>query len=189
MLTTSSSDVRLGPMSPDVLIMFNEAQRNIAELNRSRLNALDQLRAAKDRISELEVQLLQAREQQARVQTMLNGASCSVEARPPTSGNTANVSAAVATGVTVLYESGWDTAYLHYNADGKGWTPVPGEAMEQGTGEHAHCKMFCLPNASYVEFVINNGGDRWDKPVWAENYVVDGPGMYCVSDGDIQRLH
>lgn len=40
-------------MSPDVLAMFNEAQKNIMELNRSRLKALEELKEAKQRISDL----------------------------------------------------------------------------------------------------------------------------------------
>lgn len=185
MLTTSNPESRLGPMSPDVLIMFNEAQRNIAELNRSRLNALDQLRAAKDRISDLEVQLLDAREQQAHVQQLLNGASCSISPRPTTS---SYVSTAVSTGVTVFYETGWENAYLHFNADGNGWTSVPGEKMGHGTGEYSHCKALCLPAASRVEFVINNGSDEWDKPFGVDNYVVEGPGLYCIRNGAVEKL-
>jgi hypothetical protein len=55
--SNNSSDgmhgTKLNSMSPDVLAMFNEAQRNIMELNRSRLKALEDLKDAKHRISEL----------------------------------------------------------------------------------------------------------------------------------------
>jgi hypothetical protein len=40
-------------LSGDVLAMFHEAQRNILELNKSRLMALGELRQAKERINEL----------------------------------------------------------------------------------------------------------------------------------------
>lgn len=40
-------------LSGDVLAMFHEAQRNILELNKSRLMALDELRQARERIEEL----------------------------------------------------------------------------------------------------------------------------------------
>jgi hypothetical protein len=40
-------------LDSDVLTMFHEAQRNILELNKSRLQALDDLRQAKERIREL----------------------------------------------------------------------------------------------------------------------------------------
>ena len=43
----------LSKVSPDVLKLFGETQRNLLELNRSRLNALDELREAKHKISEL----------------------------------------------------------------------------------------------------------------------------------------
>lgn len=43
----------LGKASPDVLRLFSETQRNLLELNRSRLSALDELRVAKNKISDL----------------------------------------------------------------------------------------------------------------------------------------
>ena len=42
-----------GKASSDVLRLFSETQRNLLELNRSRLSALDELRAAKNKISAL----------------------------------------------------------------------------------------------------------------------------------------
>jgi hypothetical protein len=44
-------------LSGDVLAMFHEAQRNILELNKSRLMALDELRQARERIEELGTRL------------------------------------------------------------------------------------------------------------------------------------
>lgn len=49
---------RVGSMSPDVLAMFNEAQKNIMELNRSRLKALEELKEAKQRINDLGTAIL-----------------------------------------------------------------------------------------------------------------------------------
>lgn len=43
----------LGKASPDILRLFSETQRNLLELNRSRLSALDELRVAKSKISDL----------------------------------------------------------------------------------------------------------------------------------------
>ena len=43
----------LGKASPDILRLFSETQRNLLELNRSRLSALDELRIAKTKISDL----------------------------------------------------------------------------------------------------------------------------------------
>ena len=43
----------LGRASSDVLRLFSETQRNLLELNRSRLSALDELRAANSKISAL----------------------------------------------------------------------------------------------------------------------------------------
>lgn len=43
----------LGKASPDVLRLFSETQRNLLELNRSRLSALDELRVARSKITDL----------------------------------------------------------------------------------------------------------------------------------------
>ena len=42
-----------GKLTPEMLAMFGEAQRNIMELNKSRLAALGELRTARQRIQEL----------------------------------------------------------------------------------------------------------------------------------------
>lgn len=87
-------------------------------------------------------------------------------------------------GITILYETGWDHAFLHYNADGKGmscqvtapdiiatpttvffpagWTKVPGQKMDHGTGKWDK-KMVLQLDANRVEFVTTNGHD-WDSP-------------------------
>ncbi len=49
----SGASEGLGKASPDVLRLFSETQRNLLELNRSRLSALDELRVAKNKISAL----------------------------------------------------------------------------------------------------------------------------------------
>lgn len=48
----SENSEGLGKAS-DVLRLFSETQRNLLELNRSRLSALDELRVAKNRITNL----------------------------------------------------------------------------------------------------------------------------------------
>lgn len=52
-LDENGSSVGLGKASPDVLRLFSETQRNLLELNRSRLSALDELRVANHKISDL----------------------------------------------------------------------------------------------------------------------------------------
>lgn len=37
---------------------------------------------------------------------------------------------AVVLQVTLYYRSGWRQAYLHYNADNKGWTNAPGASWQ-----------------------------------------------------------
>ena len=39
-----------------------------------------------------------------------------------------------------------------------------------------------------AEFVFNNGGQDWDGPWNAENYVIDRPGKYQVKNGKVSRL-
>lgn len=51
---SASREVETG-LSGEALTMFHDAQRNILELNKSRLMALDELKQAKERISELGV--------------------------------------------------------------------------------------------------------------------------------------
>ena len=47
-----------GKLTPEMLQMFTDAQRNIMELNKSRLAALNELRSARQRIQELGTPLL-----------------------------------------------------------------------------------------------------------------------------------
>lgn len=92
------------------------------------------------------------------------------------------------TNITIVYETGWEETFLHYNADGKGWTEVPGEKMQRGSGEFASAQMHVV-DAKRVEFVANNGGDNWDKPGdGSEHYVIDEPGIYCVKLGKVERM-
>jgi hypothetical protein len=49
----ASREVHSSGLSGEALSMFHDAQRNILELNKSRLMALDELKQAKERISEL----------------------------------------------------------------------------------------------------------------------------------------
>ena len=52
-LDENGSPEGLRKASPDVLRLFSETQRNLLELNRSRLSALDELRVANHKISDL----------------------------------------------------------------------------------------------------------------------------------------
>jgi hypothetical protein len=35
--------------------------------------------------------------------------------------------------ITLLYESGWENAYLHYAVEGGSWTELPGVAFDHDT--------------------------------------------------------
>jgi hypothetical protein len=44
-----------------------------------------------------------------------------------------------------------------------------------------------LPESA-TEFVFNNGGNDWDSPCNAQNYVVKEPGEYLVQSGAVSKL-
>lgn len=95
--------------------------------------------------------------------------------------------------VTVVYSTGWQSAFLHYNADGKGWTQLPGERMGEGSGRYPGTKMLTLWNAHRVEFVITDGTSDWDHPnPYSEdgqtNYVADGPGVWRLKNGKLAKV-
>lgn len=91
-------------------------------------------------------------------------------------------------GITIIYETGWEDCYIHFNADGKGWTTVPGEKMQRGVGDLASAQVFTI-DAEELEFVTTNGGADWDKPMdKAGHYVVAEPGVYVLRNGKIEML-
>ncbi|KAK9905571.1 hypothetical protein WJX75_002343 [Coccomyxa subellipsoidea] len=92
--------------------------------------------------------------------------------------------------ITITYQTGWNRAFLHYNADGKGWTQVPGEEMEWGSGDLAGNRVKRI-SGTRVEFVINNTEGGWDTPdpsTGSKNYVIDAPGRYHLKSGKIVRF-
>lgn len=94
--------------------------------------------------------------------------------------------------MTVVYETGWGSAYLHFNADGRGWTSPPGKKMDNGSQQFPDKKVLTVPGQR-MEFVINDGGNDWDKPnPWEGggkgNYVIDSPGTYRIKNGKVTRL-
>jgi hypothetical protein len=99
-------------------------------------------------------------------------------------------------GVTIVYETGWDDAYLHFKSDGSGgaWTQLPGLKLETGDGRFAGKKIVTLPNCGNVEFVLTNGLGKFDtpnpygEPEKPKNYVITLPGVYELRDGQLHRL-
>lgn len=67
--------------------------------------------------------------------------------------------------ITIYFYSKWDHTNIHYNADNKGWTPVPGVAMEPSQN-----KSFPYPpwmqyqlKATTMQFVFNDGKGNWQN--------------------------
>ncbi|KAL4418802.1 hypothetical protein ABPG77_010211 [Micractinium sp. CCAP 211/92] len=220
------SDGAIKSLSPEARRIFREAQDNIIELNKSRLRALDELKAARQKIAELENKLeaAVAEASSATAQLQQLGPASSQRAAqaaaagqaytygqqqaqpvqqyqppaqqyqrpqsaPPAAQQPAPDSGA---GITIVYETGWNNAHLHYNADGRGWTSPPGMKMENGNQQFPDKKVLTVPGRR-LEFVVNDGGNDWDKPSpWGgsklSNYVVEEPGVYRLRNGKVTRL-
>lgn len=181
-----------GKASSDVLRLFSETQRNLLELNRSRLSALDELRAAKNKISALENKLEQASTaapaEKASPQLPEAVPEIEQEAQPaepipqPVAQNT----------ITVAYQTGWKRVMLHYRADGLAWTDLPGVQMQSGSDDLAGYKVMQV-RGNKIEFVLNDGSGQWDTPDpygagQSKNYRIDTPGTYRLKDGRVSKL-
>lgn len=222
------SDGAIKSLSPEARRIFREAQDNIIELNKSRLRALDELKAARQKIAELEGKLeaAVAEASSATAQLQQLGPASSQRAaqaaaagqaytygqqqapaappaaqyqppqqqyqRPQSAPPAAQQPSSEAGNITIVYETGWNDAHLHYNADGRGWTSPPGAKMENGNQQFPDKKVLTVPGRR-LEFVINDGGNDWDKPSpWGgsklSNYVVEEPGVYRLRNGKVTRL-
>ncbi|KAI3434948.1 hypothetical protein D9Q98_003002 [Chlorella vulgaris] len=204
---TLVSDGAIKSLSPEARRIFREAQDNIIELNKSRLRALDELKAARQKIAELEDKLetAVADASQATAQLQQLGPRGTQDAAAAAAADVtyysfgaqqqqppAAAAQPIATDtITVVYETGWDAAYVHHCVDGGAWTSSPGTRMQNGTQKFPNKKVLELPGRR-MEFVINNGGSDWDKPNpyggGNSNYVITEPGTYRVKNGKLTRL-
>lgn len=75
--------------------------------------------------------------------------------------------------ITLYYRTGWRKAFIHCSVDGKGWTQTPGLKMT----DDGECKKMVF-KGSRMEFVVNNGGDNWDK---LDPYSESGPKNYSIT--------
>lgn len=106
-----------------------QATENILKLNEGRVRALQELKAANDKIKELEGALETAVTQ---ISHLSSAAAPSAPATPP-----AGSPPSQAEEIVLLYETGWDQVYVHYSLDGGEWTRLPGERMEPGSRQYA----------------------------------------------------
>lgn len=65
--------------------------------------------------------------------------------------------------ITIYFYSEWPHTNIHYNADNRGWTPVPGVEMVPSQN-----RSFAYPpwmqyhlNATTMQFVFNDGKGNW----------------------------
>lgn len=184
-LDENGSSEGLRKASPDVLRLFSETQRNLLELNRSRLSALDELRVANHKISDLEGKLEQVSNKTVATSPSTDSNSQQQESIPEEQAGTQNI-------ITIAYETGWRRVMMHYSADGQAWTNLPGVEMQFGSEDLTGCKVLQVRGHS-VEFVLNDGAGQWDTPdpygsSQNKNYTVDSPGKYRLQGGRLKKL-
>jgi hypothetical protein len=167
-----------GAPEPASAAVFKEAQENILRLNASRVRALTELKVAQERIADLEACLADAERRAAG---------------PAATPAAAAATAATTTGVFLAYETSWPEAYLLHSADGGAWSPAPGARLSPGEGPHAGRRVIALPAAARVEFVLTDGGGKFDspnpygEPGRPKNYVAEA-GAYFLKKGRLERL-
>ena len=197
----------------DPLKLFAQAQQNMMVLNQSRLKALEELKSAQQKISELQEELestkreltvAQSIAQQADADTYTAAATVSVDPPaqveqpvsppaglssppPPPPPPPPPKQAPTKDLITIRYRTGWRHAYVHCNVNGKGWTTAPGIRMS-GNDDNKELVL----EGSTMEFVVNNGGDDWDTPDpfnedGPKNYRVSSPGTYVLSSGKLRK--
>lgn len=82
-------------------------------------------------------------------------------------------------GIKLFYETSWSPAYVHYNADGNGWTTLPGAQMQATALSNFK---YIEISASSMEFVFNDGQGTFDNN-GGLNYNITQPGLYTVGFG------
>ncbi|MBM4319457.1 MAG: hypothetical protein FJ125_05715 [Deltaproteobacteria bacterium] len=89
-------------------------------------------------------------------------------------------------GYTIRIEQAeWPQVHLHYRLQGQGWTPLPGAAMQREGGSWWSGR---TPPGRLLEFVFNDGGDRWYPGGAANNLLTGWPAVH-VRDGLIFTHH
>ncbi|MDE6313311.1 MAG: hypothetical protein K2M46_06775 [Lachnospiraceae bacterium] len=90
--------------------------------------------------------------------------------------------------VTIYYNTGWNTPYVHYCIGNGSWTNVPGMVMA-ATAEkcgYTHKAVIPLGDADSISLCFNNGSDSWDSRD-GSNYNVNA-GVWGISNGSITNL-
>lgn len=175
---------------------ITQTEQHVIELNSTRVKLLEELSVAQKRIKELEAQVEELQyendelqRQRPVVPQMMKAPMPPprIAAAPPAP---AQSQAAPPATVTVLYQTGWENTYIHYQLDGGAWTQTPGVLMDT------------LPDGSKsktlagkkMEFVLTNGKNDWDTPNpyrdtnKPNNYRIDSPGVYRLKSGRVEKI-
>ncbi|GJP63102.1 hypothetical protein CLOP_g20183 [Closterium sp. NIES-67] len=93
-------------------------------------------------------------------------------------------------GVTLYYETGWADVFVHFSADGAGWTDVPGSKMAESplVGSNGLPLKVISLSVTAMAFVTNNGGTDWDSPPLGGNYTITNPGTYLLRLGQVESF-
>ncbi|KAJ4455344.1 hypothetical protein PAPYR_9736 [Paratrimastix pyriformis] len=100
--------------------------------------------------------------------------------------------ATVASAATSIFYSttSWSTVYLHYNADGKGWTPVPGIQMSKSANPKYPAPEWWFETTNAVntlEFVLTDNQGHWDNN-GGKNYKASHAGTYTLKNGVLTEI-
>eukprot|EP00727_Mastigamoeba_balamuthi_P001303 m51a1_g1117 hypothetical protein (851) ;mRNA; f:163061-166336 len=83
--------------------------------------------------------------------------------------------------VRLYYQTAWTAPHMHYNADGSGWTPVPGPLMTPSDNSSWPAPSWWMATiaANQVTFVLTDGAGSWDSN-GGKNYAAAQPGVYTL---------
>lgn len=96
-------------------------------------------------------------------------------------------------GITVFFKAEWNRVYAHACARPEiGWTKPPGVKMVESPCTSFPAEegwwVLRLPFARSLEFVLNDGGNQWDKAPGGFNYKAVVPGVFRLSAGHLDPV-
>ena len=109
--------------------------------------------------------------------------------------NAMSSTTSVATSITVYYkpqDALWlfapNNVYIHYNADNKGWTSLPGVIMTKESiyGPWNGYASITI-EATNLRFCFNNGANQWDNND-SKDYVITAAGTYKIENKVITKI-
>ena len=188
----SSSSENMSDLSPAARAIFNEAQKNILALNTSRIRALQELKAANEKIAQLEHKLDEATRMIRSSTPTTSTPGPPTDPHPPAHSPSSPTATATAT-ITINYATGWEEVFAHFQVDDQPWTSLPGLQMNRGTGDQAGWKTLQVPGNA-MKFVLTNGKGQFDtpnpygEPNKPRNYEIHEPGSYLLQSGQLSKL-